>query len=218
MALKRQNTDKLSDTQLIWLFAETKNNAYMGELYLRYLPSVYGMFLNRTEDKQKAKEAVLGLFEQLAEPLIEESHDIKSFEEWLYQKCRNYVNQKLNQTTETETEAEAETEERESDDFVLEQKSLSQRALDFVPTIGEEFDVESLREYKERLSVPEMRSLELFFGEGMSFAEIAAETGYLHADVQVYIERGVESVAEAQQGDSGSKTVGESEDEKREME
>lgn len=191
MKLKRQNSDKLTDSQLVWLYTETRDVQYVGELFLRYLSYIYGFFLNHTDSRESAKEALLSFYDTLSEPLLEDAHTMNNFDQWLYEKCSAYAKEHLaDDVQEVEDDSSSE----------LESEKLSATALEFIPKIGDQFDVANIEDYATLLSVPELRSFELFFVKRLSFSEIADETGYLHGDVQVYIERGLETIASAFEG------------------
>lgn len=180
MGKRRQNIDKLTDDQLLWLYVDTRSKAHLGELYTRYLPYIYGLFLKYTQDREQSKSAVINFYEALPQLLISEAQSIKDFEGWMRAKSFQYI--KGIATKKQLTAAEK--------DGVVMHPATKKLLLDLDEN-SEEL-LESFEKYADDLTAPQKNSIELFFGKNMSFIDIADQTGYLNQDVRVYIEKGLE--------------------------
>src|SRR5258708_5460083 len=62
--------------------------AVLGTLFEKYMGLIYGVCLKYLNDEDEAKDAVMGIFEELIVKV--KQHDIKQFRSWLYVLSRNY--------------------------------------------------------------------------------------------------------------------------------
>ena len=60
----------------------------LGELYQRYMELVFGVCLKYLKDEEKAKDAVMSIFEELISKL--KKHDVENFKSWLYTLSKNF--------------------------------------------------------------------------------------------------------------------------------
>lgn len=77
-----------SDEQLLADFRRSGSVRYLGQLYERYLPMVYGVCLKILKDAGKSEDATMAIYEELAKKVPE--HQIDNFRGWLYVLARNH--------------------------------------------------------------------------------------------------------------------------------
>ena len=64
LTLFQKNIRKLSDEELLSLFQKNLETEYLGELYARYMHLVYGVCLKYFKDVERAKDAVIEVYEK----------------------------------------------------------------------------------------------------------------------------------------------------------
>jgi len=62
--------------------------AVLGTLFEKYMGLIYGVCLKYLNDEDEAKDAVMGIFEELRVKV--KQHEIKQFRSWVYVLSRNY--------------------------------------------------------------------------------------------------------------------------------
>src|SRR5574344_2240890 len=77
-----------SDSELIAIYKKTSNPEIIGELYKRYTIFTFSICLKYFKNKDQATEAVLDIFEDLIEKLL--NHNPENFRTWLYSVAKNY--------------------------------------------------------------------------------------------------------------------------------
>jgi len=77
-------------------FKSTANLDFLGELYSRYMPLVYGVCLKYLKNREDSKDAVMQIFEKLIRDLPE--YEIVNFKAWLYVLTKNYCLMQLRST------------------------------------------------------------------------------------------------------------------------
>jgi RNA polymerase sigma factor (sigma-70 family) len=81
-------TETSSDEALLDAYVSTGEARFLGKLYERYMPMVYGVCLKILRDPQRAEDAVMAIYEALVDKARE--HRIESFRGWLYVLARNH--------------------------------------------------------------------------------------------------------------------------------
>ena len=76
------------DQELVSSYRRSKDLAILGALYQRYMDLVYGVCLKYLEEPETAKDAVMTIFEELAQKL--HKHEVAHFKGWLYTLARNH--------------------------------------------------------------------------------------------------------------------------------
>ena len=91
-----RNKNSKTDTELLDIYLKGNNQEVLGELYSRYMHLVYGVCLKYFKNPERAKDAVIELYEKI---LIEiEKHTITNFKSWLYVVTKNYCLMELRKT------------------------------------------------------------------------------------------------------------------------
>lgn len=86
--LRSNQTQAQTDEQLLEKYRSSGDARFLGMLYERYMPMVYGVCLKITKDVGKAEDAVMAIYEELTYKTRE--HQIESFRGWLYVLARNH--------------------------------------------------------------------------------------------------------------------------------
>ena len=85
------NSDRpsgLSDSELVSRFRYSYDTDYVGELFQRYTHMLYGVCLKYLKDEEKAKDAVMAVFEKVLKDL--KRHEVDTFRTWVYSVAKNH--------------------------------------------------------------------------------------------------------------------------------
>lgn len=167
----------LTDEELLTLYKESGNAEYIGTLYNRYIPLLYGMCLKYLHDEHKAQDAVMQLFEDLL-PKVS-NYEINVFRTWLYSVVRNHCLQILR---------------KESKEIPIDFNSELMESEEVLHLLYEEDNshknMQVLRNCLSRLPDGQRISITHFFMQEMSYADIAEKTGYSLNTVKSNIQNG----------------------------
>ena len=172
----RLSYTQLNDNELLTQFIQTSRQEFLGQLYARYIPLVYGIclkYLQRTED---AEDAVNNIYEELT--LKVHNYQIVNFKTWLYTVAKNHCLQVLRK-----------------------EKNMFFEEIDFAVMDSDEFehliDVEDDREKEEALnycldtlSEEQRLCVVHFYFDEFSYADIVEKTGFALSKVKSYIQNG----------------------------
>ena len=78
----------LSDSELVSRYRYSYNTDYVGELFQRYTHMLFGVCLKYLKDKEKAKDAVMAVFEKVIKDL--KRHEVDNFRTWVYSVAKNH--------------------------------------------------------------------------------------------------------------------------------
>jgi RNA polymerase sigma-70 factor (ECF subfamily) len=176
LQLHKTNISTLTDEELLLQFRITSDTEYFGVLYDRYIPLVYGLCLKYLQNADKAEDATMQLFENLAKKV--KNYEIKVFRTWLYSVAKNHCFQILRKK-EREISLNSENLVMESDSILhlFSEDSNNDRLI-------------ALNKCIEKLPEPQRISVLKFFIEELSYAEIVDATGYQLKSVKSYIQNG----------------------------
>lgn len=76
------------DALLLDQYRERKDLRILGRLYTRYTDLVYGLCLRYLKSEEEASDAVMEIFEVLAEKAAR--HEVREFKSWLYTLAKNH--------------------------------------------------------------------------------------------------------------------------------
>ena len=193
MKIRRRHIARLSDAELVELWASSDRGEYFGELYARYTPLVYGVCLKYTGGCEAAAECVRALMRELAETPSEQKEKIKEFGAWLHGQSAEYA-QSFAQGAGKPAGSPARS------------QNLKKNEAAYLIKLGEgeKEAVEAFDKGKGALSKPQRECIESFLINKMAYEDIAERKGYLIGDVRGYIESGIKSLV-AQKKTSTSK-------------
>jgi RNA polymerase sigma-70 factor (ECF subfamily) len=167
-------TDTEQDEVLLERYRRDGDLAILGKLFERYMPLVYGVCLKYLKDEEKAKDGVMGIFEELITKT--RRHEVEKFRPWLYVLSRNYCLMQLRSSKKIET-------------------ILLDDVMELMPFMHHESQDQdllagSLTFCIEKLPLVQKRSITLFYLEEKCYKEIAATTGFSMNEVKSYIQNG----------------------------
>ena len=170
--VKPENTD---DEGLLDIYRSSGDLAVLGSLFERYMPLIYGVCLKYLKDEEAAKDAVMGIFEELI--IKVKQHEVKQFRSWVYVLSRNYCLMQLRSGKK------------------MEEVSLDE-VMESVPFLhpeennNKEEALKALERCMEKLNDGQRQSVQLFYLEVKCYKEVADITGYSMNDVKSYIQNG----------------------------
>jgi len=169
------NPNEADDNALLISYRKSGDMAVLGSLFEKYVSLVYGVCLKYLKDEDEAKDAVMGIFEELVYKIKE--HEITQFRGWLYVLARNYCLMQLR----TGKKMDVVT----LDDVMESSFDLHPESVGY----GEEY-MKILEECMDKLPSTQKQSVNLFYLQEKCYKEVADATGYTLNDVKSYIQNG----------------------------
>lgn len=176
---KYQQGSTLSDEALINKFLETGDLDWLGILYQRYTPLVYGVCLKYYREREESKDAVMQIFEKLVVEI--KKHEVTQFRSWLYVMTKHYCFRQLrNKASELKRlEKYSKEEIMESETFMSPLDEPEENKLN-----------KALKECLEKLKKEQRISVELFYYKEKCYQEISEEMHIPLNKVKSYIQNG----------------------------
>lgn len=171
----KKTNETLDDASLLKRYLHTRDLTVLGELYERHTEMVYYVCFRYLEDGERAKDAVMQLFEELIVKV--EKQEIKKFVTWLYVLTRNFCLMQLR--------SEKKMQWVSLEEFV-------EFPIDVHPEDREEKEIAlvALEKCLEKLPEKQKKSINLFFLNEKCYKEIVDITGYSLNEVKSYIQNG----------------------------
>lgn len=171
-----RNIAKLSNDELFRLCTKEEQPACFGELFRRYIPMLYGLSLKYLGNKTDAQDAVMDLFEEVSQKV--KQYDIQNFHTWLYSVAKNHCLAKLRK--------------EKTVFFVNIDDALMENGSDFtlLDSGQSEEEQSALAFCLNELNEEQRRSVQFFYYENKSYADIVSLTGYTLEKVKSYIQNG----------------------------
>lgn len=172
----RGDITALSNDELFVLCKEENQPDYFGELYRRYIPMVYGLCLKYLGDEDEAQDAVMDLFEEVSQKI--KRYDIQNFHTWLYSVAKNHCLLRLRKSKQS---------------FFVKIDDMVMENGDFFTLLDKEKSDEeesALMFCMSELVEEQRKSIEYFYYENKSYADIVSITGYTLEKVKSYIQNG----------------------------
>jgi RNA polymerase sigma factor (sigma-70 family) len=172
----------LADEELIAEYFSNGQLKIIGELFKRYTHLVFGACLKYLKDEEKSKDAVMEIFESLAEKL--KTHRVTNFKSWLYMVTKNYCLMLLRSDS-----SYARLKERIFYNSLSEIMEINDQMH---PLFGDDPDVmtANLNEALGKLKAEQGNCIRLMYLENKSYKEIAEITGYTLKEVKSHIQNG----------------------------
>lgn len=165
-----------NDEELLLRFKETGKVEYFQQLYERYIPLIYGLCLKYLQKPEESQDAVIDIYENLSQRI--QDYEIKIFKNWLYSVVKNHCFHILRESK-REIVVNFDSQLMESDE-----------TLTLFDENKDEDKESALNQCLEKLPKPQRLSIEKFFYENKSYAEIVDETGFHLKSVKSYIQNG----------------------------
>ena len=172
--LRPRAPEHLTDEQLLEKYVSGGETRYLGQLYERYMPMVYGVCLKILKDAGEAEDAVMAIYEELTRKVRE--HQIESFRGWLYVLARNHclMEWRKNQRRPTDLHDDMSRHDAVEQSFEYE---LPKNGTALEKCLGE-------------LTAPQRKSVEWFYFEEKSYKEIADLIAEDVGKIRSYIQNG----------------------------
>jgi RNA polymerase sigma factor (sigma-70 family) len=171
---KSSKLNDADDEILLNNYRKNGDLVVLGKLYEKQMPLVYGVCLKYLKDEEAAKDAVMGIFEELIIKL--KQHEVKQFRSWLYVLSRNYCLMQLRA------------------DKKIEQVSLDE-VMEFSMILhpddnNREAAMKALELCMDKLPAAQKQSIDLFFLKEKCYKEVAENTGFSLNEVKSYLQNG----------------------------
>ena len=168
--------DPSTDNELVSLYKKTNDLEVLGKLYQRYMDLVYGVCLKYLKESERAKDAVMNIFEELIIKL--KKHEVENFKSWLYQVAKNHCLMQLRTPRNLKTvelpESLMQSDENVHLDGIMEKEENFQRLEYCLATLSED----------------QRKAVQLFYIEGKCYNEIVEQMGQEWGQVRSFIQNG----------------------------
>ncbi|QQL49563.1 RNA polymerase sigma factor [Mucilaginibacter ginkgonis] len=171
---KRSKPTEVSDEVLLEHFRQSGDLIYLGDLFEKYMPLVFGVCLKYLGDEEVSKDAVMQIFEGLT--IKVNKFEIKNFKSWLYVFTRNHCLMQIRAGYRFKFE---------NLDDVME--SAFEKHL-------EDGDKEgyfmSLDKCMAKLNEQQQQCVSLFYLKEKTYKQVAENTGFSMNEVKSFIQNG----------------------------
>lgn len=188
MRLFRRSTpaESMSDEQLLAEYRSSGSVRYLGVLYERYMPMVYGVCLKILKDAGKSEDATMAIYEELVKKIPE--HQVEHFRGWLYVMARNHCLMEWRKNKRHQVQSMAPEDMNRFDD--------AEEAFDFeLPS-----DHSPLEKCMETLNEAQRQAVKLFYFEDLSYKDIATLQGEELGKVRSNIQNGKRNLKNCLEG------------------
>jgi len=174
--LKNISNPGLSDKELVQQYKASSDMQVLAELYQRYMDLLYGVCLKYLKDPEKAKDAVMQIFEELVGKL--HKHEVDNFKSWLYTLAKNHCLMQLR------TPKNLKTTEFKGDIM------QSEEDVHLNGVLTREENLQRLEKCLQTLSAEQKICVEMFYLQNKCYNQIEEESGIEWNKVRSYIQNG----------------------------
>lgn len=166
----------LKDEELLYFYKNESLFDYFAELYKRYIPLVYGLSLRYLGNKDDAQDAVMDIYEEVSKKALQ--YEIANFHTWLYSVAKNHCFAKLRKGNKTV--------------MLNIEQAVMENENNFTLLDGDKSEEEekALSYCLNELNKEQRKSIDLFYFEDKSYADIVDITGFAIEKVKSYIQNG----------------------------
>lgn len=164
----------MTDDELLLQLVESRDIQYLGILFKRFIPKVYGTCLKYLSNTEQAQDAVMDIYQTVQAKFFDQ--DIQNFSAWLYVVSRNHCLLQLRK--------------HKTENFVNFDEALMEN-MQFEHLLDTEVDdakIEALNFCMQTLGVEQKKSIQLFYYDEKSYADIVELTGFALNKVKSYIQ------------------------------
>jgi RNA polymerase sigma factor (sigma-70 family) len=170
-----------TDLELLNIYKSNADNAIVGILYKRHLLMCLGVAMKYLNDQEKAKDAVMNVFEKLLSSLS--NHTIDNFKSWLFTVVKNNCLMQLRKEKPNEhVNIDA---EKNIYNSMEKENFLHQTAEDLA-----ENKIQELEKAIGMLNDEQRICIDLFYLKDKSYAEVSQISGYDLNKVKSNIQNG----------------------------
>ena len=174
--LKTIPSSLASDKELVLEYQQNGNLQVLATLYQRYMELVYGVCLKYLEDSEKAKDAVMQVFEELVIKL--KKHEVDNFKSWLYTLAKNHCLMQLRSGKNKKTVSI-------SPDLMQNSEELHLNG-----ELQKEAEFKKLERCLQTLTAEQQQTVTLFYLHQKCYNEIVEQTGLDWKKVRSLIQNG----------------------------
>ena len=172
---KSRNTD-CSDAELLAKAKLSNDQDYAADLYSRYIELIYGVCLKYFKDEERAKDAVMEIYEKLVKKI--KTHNIENFNSWIYVVSKNHCFEILRKEK---------TKNQKKQDY-----EIMQSEENYHPYSEDEKEVQltKLETCVEKLVEAQKICVTMFYLEKRSYKEIAEKLNKEWSSIRSLIQNG----------------------------
>ncbi|MHA4810703.1 RNA polymerase sigma factor [Flavitalea flava] len=174
--LKNISPHSVNDQELVAAYQQSADLEVLAILYQRYMDLLYAVCLKYLGEPETAKDAVMAIFEELAQKL--RKHQVENFKGWLYTLAKNYCLMQLR------------TSKRIKVNELDEGRMQMEEDLHLHGIMEREGNLEKLSKCLETLMPEQKSTVELFYLQNKCYKEIETLTGLQWNKVRSYIQNG----------------------------
>ena len=168
------------DDELLGLYKDSGDIAFLGELYERYIHLVFGVCMKYLRSEEESKDMSMQIFEKLT--VATKTADIKNFKSWLYVLAKNECLMLLRSRKYKMAKAAVEISGDGNMDMACSLHPTEEGAL--------EIKLQELELSIDELPAEQKECVRLFYLEQKCYKTIADLTGYDLKKVKSYIQNG----------------------------
>jgi len=174
--LKNIPPHSVSDQELVTAYRQSADLKILAALYQRYMDLLYGVCLKYLKEPEAAKDAVMSIFEELAQKL--RKHEVDNFKGWCYTLAKNHCLMQLRSSKRIRTHA-----------FDADHMQTTEE-LHLNGIMEKEENLEKLSKCLGTLTPEQKTTVELFYLQNKSYKEIETVTGLEWNKVRSHIQNG----------------------------
>jgi len=175
-----KDPSKNREKELLEKFRKNKDLEYLGELYSPYIHLVYGVCLKYFKERERARDAVMDIFEKLIDEILR--HEIRNFKSWLYVLTKNFCLMELRSSKSKD--------EREKK-YIEEERIFVESDVKMHPVDEEGSELnKALQECIEALKNEQKECIRLFYYKDKCYEEISQIMNLELKKVKSYLQNG----------------------------
>ncbi len=172
----KEKNPRRTDGELIELFTLKKDQVFLAELFNRYSHLIYLVCVKYLSDDEKAKDAVMDIYEKLTDTITK--NKIDNFKGWIYTVAKNHCLMAI----------------RKESTKGIKSVSLENNFMEYAEFLHQEsseiFNSEKIRDKIKLLKEEQRECIERFYFEKQSYKEIAELISEPEKKVKSYLQNG----------------------------
>ena len=174
--LKNIPSHSAGDAELVTAYRQSGDLTLLATLYQRYMDLLYGVALKYLGEPETAKDAVMAIFEELAQKLLK--HEVENFKGWLYTLAKNHCLMQLRSARRMKTGT-----------FDPDHMQIGEE-VHLNGVFEKEQQLDQLSKCLETLSSEQKTVVELFYLQHKCYKDIEVMTGLEWNKVRSHIQNG----------------------------
>lgn len=175
-SVSTNNSQELTDEELLQRYKTDENNRWMGILFDRYAILLLGLCMKYLKDEEDARDSVQQIFLKVLADA--KHHNVQLFRAWIYQVGKNHCLMQLRKKQQHRhvevNEANAPAAQETEKTGFMEKDNL----------------IDNMEQALETLNKEQRDCVKMFYLQKLSYQDIASYTGYTLQQVKSYIQNG----------------------------